>query len=113
MYAEILDDLIEEKAYLFEVGKVYIIKKFVVDSAKATYKAVDKRLMIQITEFTTAEIVSDPPRSIPDYIYRISPFSIIKPQQVVYTYTGKLHIQTVIICSSSPSVCATHRCLVL
>jgi hypothetical protein len=54
MYAEILDDLIEEKAYLFEVGKVYIIKKFVVDSAKATYKAVDKRLMIQITEFTTA-----------------------------------------------------------
>ncbi|CAD6270708.1 unnamed protein product [Miscanthus lutarioriparius] len=45
MYAEISNDLIKSKASLFEVGTVYIIKKFLVDSARKSYRPVDKDLM--------------------------------------------------------------------
>jgi len=63
----------DDKAYLFDVGKVYVVKKFVVQNAKKSYRAIDKNLMIDITDYTTVELVWNPPRSIPEYIYRITP----------------------------------------
>jgi hypothetical protein len=37
MYAQIDCELIDKKARLFEIGKVYTIKKFLVNKSKATY----------------------------------------------------------------------------
>jgi len=39
IYAEISDDLIKEKAHLFDIGKVNVVRKFVVNNAK---KATDQ-----------------------------------------------------------------------
>lgn len=90
MYAQIDSELIEKKARLFEIGKVYTIKKFLVDKSKATYRTVDRDLMIQITQYTTAEVETDPPRTIPHYIYKIAPLPTIRPMQVVFKYIGTL-----------------------
>lgn len=88
MYAEVCDDLIEGKAKLFDVGKVYAIKYFVVENAKKFFRAVDKDLMIEITQYTTAEVVQNPPQSIPEYIYRITQFPAIKVTKMIFSYTG-------------------------
>jgi len=90
MYAEISNDLIKSKASLFEVGKVYIIKKFLVDSAKKSYRPVDKDLIIEMAAQTTVEVVQNPPQTIPEYIYRITQFPAIKPTRMVYNLTGSL-----------------------
>ncbi|XP_066321173.1 replication protein A 70 kDa DNA-binding subunit B-like isoform X3 [Miscanthus floridulus] len=87
VYAEISNDLIKSKASLFEVGKVYIIKKFLVDSAKKSYRPVDKDLMIEMAAQTTLEVVQNPPQTIPEYIYRITQFPAIKPTRMVYNLT--------------------------
>jgi len=39
IYAEISDDLIKDKAHLFGIGKINVVKKFVVNNAK---KATDQ-----------------------------------------------------------------------
>lgn len=91
MYAEISNDLINKMAPLFDIGKVYIIKKIVVDSAKRSYRPVDKDLMIGLTAYTDVELVANPPRSIPHYIYRLTQFPAIKPARVVYNLIGSLH----------------------
>jgi hypothetical protein len=88
MYAEVCDDLIEQKAELFDVGKVYAIKYFVVENAKKIFRAVDRSLMIEITQYTTAEVVQNPPQSIPEYIYKITQFPAIKVTKMVFSYTG-------------------------
>lgn len=108
MYAQISDDLIEEKAYLFDIGKVYIIKKFVVENSRRTYRAVDRDLMIEIAEHTSAEVVTNPPRTIPEYIYNITPFSAIRPVQVVFKYTGKAHKQAI---SCNKHSCYSQCCM--
>jgi hypothetical protein len=88
MYAEVCDDLIEEKAKLFDVAKVYAIKYFVVENAKKFFRAVDKNLMIEITQYTTAKVLQNPPQSIPEYIYRITQFPAIKVTKMIFSYTG-------------------------
>ncbi|XP_066385185.1 uncharacterized protein [Miscanthus floridulus] len=93
IYAEISDDLIDDKACLFDVGKVYVVKKFVVQNAKKSYRAVDKNLMIDITDYTTVELVRNPPHSVPEYIYRITPLRAIRPARVVFNLTGDLFFQ--------------------
>jgi len=90
IYAEISDDLIKEKGHLFEIGKVSVVRKFVVSNAKKSYRPVDKNLMIDVTDYTSVELVRNPPRSIPEYIYRITPLRAIKPARVVYNLIGKL-----------------------
>ncbi|XP_066363614.1 replication protein A 70 kDa DNA-binding subunit B-like [Miscanthus floridulus] len=90
IYAEISDDLIDGKAYLFSVGKVYVVKKFVVQNAKKSYRPVDKNLMIDITDYTTVELVRNPPHSIPEYVYRITPLRAIRPARVVFNLTDVL-----------------------
>nr|CAZ96018.1 conserved hypothetical protein [Saccharum hybrid cultivar] len=90
MYAEIADDLIGEKACLFDVGKVYVLKKFVVNNAKKSYRAVDRNLLINISQHTTVQVVPNPPSSIPEYIYRITPLPAIKPVRFVYNYTDTI-----------------------
>ncbi|CAD6215410.1 unnamed protein product [Miscanthus lutarioriparius] len=90
IYAEISYDLMDDKAYLFDVGKVYVVKKFVVQNAKKSYRAIDKNLMIDITDYTTVELVQNPPRSIPEYIYRITPLRAIRPARVVFNLTDVL-----------------------
>lgn len=88
MYAEIPDDLIETKACLFEIGEVYLIKKFVVQDSRRNYRAVHCDLRIDITEYTTAELISNPSRNIPHYVYRLTPFHAIKVTRAVFNYTG-------------------------
>lgn len=90
IYAEISDDLIKEKAHLFDIGKVNVVRKFVVSNAKKSYRPVDKNLMIDVTDYTSVELVRNPPHSIPEYIYRITPLRAIKPARVVYNLIGKL-----------------------
>jgi hypothetical protein len=92
MYAEIADDLIGEIACLFDVGKVYVLKKFVVNNAKKSYRAIDRNLLINISQHTTVQVVPNPPTSIPKYIYRITPLPAIKPVRFVYNYTGRLYL---------------------
>jgi replication factor A1 len=90
MYAEIPKEVIPKKEYLLDVGKVYIIKKFKISNAKTTYKVVDKQFMIELSEFTTIELARNPPHTIPEYVYRLTPFSAIVPaERIVSTYTGK------------------------
>jgi hypothetical protein len=89
MYAQITDDLIEDKAKLFDIGKVYNIKYFIVENAKKSFRAVDRDLMIDVTQYTTAEVVQNPPQSIPEYIYRITQFPAIRVWRVAFNYTGK------------------------
>lgn len=92
MYAEIPQEAVEAKEYLFYVGKIYDIKKFRVNNAKPTYKPFDAILMIEITEFTTVELTTNPPATIPEYIYSLTPFSAIVPASgPVSKYTG-LHL---------------------
>jgi len=83
----------DDKAYLFNVGKVYVVKKFVVQNAKKSYRAIDKNLMIDITDYTTVELVRNPPHSIPEYIYRITLLRAIRPARVVFNLTGELFFQ--------------------
>ena len=86
IYAEISDGLIKDKAHLFGIGKVNVVRKFVVSNAKKSYRPVDKNLMIDVTDYTSVEL----PHSIPEYIYRITPLRAIKPARVVYNLIGKL-----------------------
>jgi hypothetical protein len=44
--------------------------------------------MIEITQYTTAEVVQNPPQSIPEYIYKITQFPAIKVTKMVFSYTG-------------------------
>ena len=46
--------------------------------------------MIDITDYTTVELVRNPPHSIPEYVYRITPLRAIRPAQVVFNLTGDL-----------------------
>ena len=57
---------------------------------KKSYRPVDKNLMIDITDYTTVELVRNPPHSIPEYVYRITPLRAIKPARVVFNLTGDL-----------------------
>ena len=50
--------------------------------------------MIDITDYTTVELVWNPPRSIPEYIYKITPLQAIRPARVVFNLTGELFLQT-------------------
>lgn len=69
MYAEIPKEVVPRKEFLLDVGKVYIIKKFKVAPAKTTYRVVEKQFMIELSEYSTIELVRNPPQAIPEYIY--------------------------------------------
>jgi len=49
--------------------------------------------MIDITDYTTVELVRNPPHSIPEYVYRITPLRAIRPARVVFNLTGDLFDQ--------------------
>lgn len=91
MYAQIDEELIQKKAVLFEPGKVYAVKKFMVDNNKRTHKTVDRELMINITEYTTVEVIRNPPDGIPHYIYNITPLPVIKPTPIIEKYLGNTY----------------------
>jgi replication factor A1 len=82
--------VVPKKEYLLELGKVYIIKKFRVTNAKPSFRTVDKPLMIEVSEFTTIELAKNYPPTIPEYVYKLTPFqSIVPAGNTVFTYTGK------------------------
>lgn len=79
MYAEIPQGAIELKQHLIEVGGVYNINKFKVMNARPTYKPFDAQLMIQFTDFTSINPVTNPPSTFPAYVYSLTPFERIVP----------------------------------
>jgi hypothetical protein len=111
MYAEIPDNIIGQKAHLFDIGKVYTIKKIIVQNAKRSYRVVDKDLMISITQYTTAKMIVDPPNSIPEYVYRLTQFAAIKVARVVFNLTGIVSMHTLFrkYCSMLLNVPCSHR----
>lgn len=84
---------------------MYIIKKIVVQDAKRNYRAVDYNLMIDITEYTTVEVVTKVPQSIPEYVYKITPLPAIKPTRLVFNLTGKMHEHTLFSAHSNVIHC--------
>lgn len=77
LYAKIPAEVVPKKEYLLELGKVYVIKKFKVTNAKPSFRTVDKPLMIEVSEFTTIELAKNYPPTIPEYVYRLTPFQSI------------------------------------
>jgi hypothetical protein len=59
---------------------------------RKSYRAIDRNLLINISQHTTVQVVPNPPTSIPKYIYRITPLPAIKPVRFVYNYTGRLYL---------------------
>ncbi|XP_066359594.1 uncharacterized protein [Miscanthus floridulus] len=88
LYAEIPRAVMPNKEYLLDIGKVYIIKKVIVNNARDTYRPIDKSLMIQITDYTSIELAKDYPATIPEYVYNLTPFSsIVAAGKTVFKYT--------------------------
>lgn len=69
MYAEIPQEVIEEKAPLLNVGKTYVIEKFKVSNVRPTYKPLNAHLMIEFTDFTSIEPSQKSPNMFPAYVY--------------------------------------------
>lgn len=88
MYAQIPQESIPKLEHLLNVGKVYAISKFRVTNAKTTYKPFDASLMMELTDFSVIELPKNPPATIPEYIYNLTPLSSIVPvERTVFTYT--------------------------
>ncbi|TVU01203.1 hypothetical protein EJB05_53349 [Eragrostis curvula] len=65
MYAEIGADDVPTKKPLLSEGKVYKFERFIVASAKPSYRPFPMELMIYVTRYTKIEECSDPPVDIP------------------------------------------------
>jgi replication factor A1 len=89
MYAEIPQQMIGTMDSFLQIDGTYVISRFRVNAAKATYKPLNGRLMIEFTEFTLVQIAENPPNTFPEYIYALTSFQNIAPSQgPVATLTG-------------------------
>jgi hypothetical protein len=79
IYAEIPNDLVQEKSPLFQVNQVYNIKRFRVTPAKSFYRPIDGPTMIYITPYTIVELCHKPKSTFPEYVYRITSFNDVDP----------------------------------
>ncbi|TVU49743.1 hypothetical protein EJB05_01075, partial [Eragrostis curvula] len=75
MYAEIGADDVPTKKPLLSEGKVYKFERFIVGSAKPSYRPFPMELMIYVTRYTKIEECSDPPVDIPMCVYNLTKFS--------------------------------------
>jgi hypothetical protein len=69
IYAEIPNDLVQQKSSFFEIKKVYNVKRFRVASARSSFKVVDNPSMLYITSYTVIELCRNPPSTFPEYVY--------------------------------------------
>jgi hypothetical protein len=68
---------VAEKSSKIEINKVYQLQRFKVLPSKSLYRAVDAPVMIQLTIYTQAHIVKNPPSTFPSFIYRLTNFEQI------------------------------------
>ena len=81
MYAEIPQEIIPAVDPLISVDNIYVISKFKVNPAKATYKPLDGHLMLEFTEFTSVKLAENLPKTFPAYVYTLTAFDKIVPSE--------------------------------
>jgi hypothetical protein len=79
IYAEIPNDLVQQKSSFFEIKKVYNVKRFRVASARWSFKVVDNPPMLYITPYIVIELCHNPPSTFPEYVYRLTAYDHIDP----------------------------------
>ncbi|ONM38400.1 hypothetical protein ZEAMMB73_Zm00001d043540 [Zea mays] len=65
----------------FQVGKIYKMSRFPVARAKSSYKPVDGDLMLYVTPYTTLELCHNSPSSFPLYVYSLTSYDKIDPNE--------------------------------
>jgi hypothetical protein len=59
------------------VNKVYAIQCFKVLPGRSLYRPVEASSMIQFTDYTETQVVTNPPTTFPSYIYKLTSFNEI------------------------------------
>ncbi|WVZ88902.1 hypothetical protein U9M48_035369, partial [Paspalum notatum var. saurae] len=91
MYAEIPTAEVENKSPLVQEGGIYIMSRFMVSNAKATFMPVPGNYMIEFTFHTIVNPIKDGAVAIPELSYHLTPFSDLEQRAGVYShFTGVL-----------------------
>ncbi|KAJ1256523.1 hypothetical protein BS78_K009400 [Paspalum vaginatum] len=85
MYGEIPIEEVERKSPLLEEGGVYVIRRFRVSNAKATFMPMPGNYIIEFTYYTLIEPVVDNAVSIPHLVYHLTPFGDLAQRAGIYS----------------------------